>query len=47
MIRRARVAACKKGIYQTAGGHRCQLGDGAEGQNRTGYAGLFRAALYQ
>jgi len=25
------------------------LGDisGAEGQNRTGYAGLFRAALYQ
>jgi hypothetical protein len=21
--------------------------DGAEGQNRTGYAGLFRAALYQ
>jgi hypothetical protein len=23
------------------------VGDGAEGQNRTGYAGLFRAALYQ
>jgi len=21
--------------------------DGAEGQNRTGYAGLFRAALYR
>jgi hypothetical protein len=31
------------------GGEWKSLGDtdGAEGQNRTGYAGLFRAALYQ
>jgi hypothetical protein len=28
-------------------GDDCVRWDGAEGQNRTGYAGLFRAALYQ
>jgi cell division protein FtsB len=28
-------------------GDECVSWDGAEGQNRTGYAGLFRAALYQ
>ena len=43
----ARGVGCKKGIFQTALGKHCKLEDGAEGQNRTGYAGLFRAALYQ
>jgi hypothetical protein len=35
-----------KGEFKLLGDD-CVRWDGAEGQNRTGYAGLFRAALYQ
>jgi hypothetical protein len=35
-----------KGEFKLLGDERVSW-DGAEGQNRTGYAGLFRAALYQ
>jgi hypothetical protein len=34
------------GTFKLMGGNAIRW-DGAEGQNRTGYAGLFRAALYQ
>jgi hypothetical protein len=45
-LNRARGAACENGFSNRCGQHG-ELEDGAEGQNRTGYAGLFRAALYQ
>ena len=34
-------------ISQRSSGATVEVMNGAEGQNRTGYAGLFRAALYQ
>ncbi len=36
-----------KGKWDLLGTGTLRSWDGAEGQNRTGYAGLFRAALYQ